>query len=345
MEHQKQLLKEAIGSLTADQLRSDQNALVSTLVNEYAINIPVIKEDQISMSQKDAQFEIHEPFYMHGGFGNPTVQGLEITIHVPFEGDDLFGVQPMTYTTNPPRGEVVNSEIQVIHQVRHTDTDVKARYEETLRQIKQHLDWMRPSASQLRQELEQLARTLVARQEQQHQSKADLVASLGLPERRPAQPSVHQSDAVKSKSSSGSGVRQERWDVFISHASEDKDEIAKPLSEALRAKGLSVWYDEFSLTLGDSLRQSIDRGLAQSRFGIVILSKHFFEKHWPQQELNGLATREVGGTKVILPIWHNISVEDVRLVSPTLADRVAVKSDKGLKHLVDRVLEAISRPC
>src|SRR5258706_10107710 len=104
---------------------------------------------------------------------------------------------------------------------------------------------------------------------------------------------------------------EDEWDVFISHASEDKDAIARPLAEALRAKGLRVWYDEFSLTVGDSLRRKIEQGLSNSRFGVVILSHRFFAKHWAEQELNGLATREVGGEKVILPVWHGVTFEDV----------------------------------
>jgi TIR domain len=82
---------------------------------------------------------------------------------------------------------------------------------------------------------------------------------------------------------------EHEWDVFISHASEDKEAIARPLAEALVNAGLKVWYEAFSLKLGDSLRQSIDRGLAQSRYGVVILSPNFFEKQWPQRELNGLS--------------------------------------------------------
>ena len=74
-----------------------------------------------------------------------------------------------------------------------------------------------------------------------------------------------------------------RHDVFISHAWEDKDAIARPLAEELRRRGFDVWYDEFSLKMGDSLRGSIDYGLANSRFGLVILSKNFFAKHWPVQ--------------------------------------------------------------
>jgi TIR domain-containing protein len=102
-----------------------------------------------------------------------------------------------------------------------------------------------------------------------------------------------------------------------------------------------VWYDEFSLKVGYSLRKSIDHGLAHSRFGVVILSKHFFEKHWPEQELNGLATREVGGKKVILPVWHGVGFEEVRQYSPTLADRIAVKTSVGLDKVIVELLKAM----
>ena len=87
------------------------------------------------------------------------------------------------------------------------------------------------------------------------------------------------------------------WDVFISHAWEDKESIARPLAEALRARGLRVWFDEFTLSVGDRLRRSIDRGLANSRDGIVILSPHFFAKEWPQKELDGLIQREDRGKR------------------------------------------------
>ena len=132
------------------------------------------------------------------------------------------------------------------------------------------------------------------------------------------------------------------WDVFISHASEDKAEIVRPLADALKARSLRVWYDEFELKVGDHLRRSIDRGLAHSRYGIVVLSPAFFSKHWPQTELDGLAAKEVGGAKVILPIWHNIDFEGVRGFSPTLADRIAVRSRDGMGKIVDALLAAMS---
>ena len=132
------------------------------------------------------------------------------------------------------------------------------------------------------------------------------------------------------------------WDVFISHAWEDKEDIARPLAEALRRKGLRVWYDEFTLRVGDSLRRSIDHGLANSRYGVVILSPNFFAKEWPQKELDGLAAREVPGKKVILPVWHNITVDEIREYSPTLADRIAALSERGLEYVVEELLRVIT---
>lgn len=133
------------------------------------------------------------------------------------------------------------------------------------------------------------------------------------------------------------------WDVFISHASEDKAGVALPLAEHLRAAGLRVWLDSFELTVGDSLRQSIERGLAGSRFGIAIISPEFLQKHWPQAELDGLAAREAAGIKVILPVWHRVDEAVIRKQSPMLAGRLAATTDKGIDHVASELLRAIRR--
>ena len=125
------------------------------------------------------------------------------------------------------------------------------------------------------------------------------------------------------------------YDFFISHASEDKESFARPLATELVARGCAVWYDEFSLDIGDSLRESIDFGLGASRFGVVVLSRSFFGKEWPNKELGGLAGLERGGRKVILPIWHDVTEDEVRRFSPMLADLVAIKSQRGVSSVAD----------
>jgi hypothetical protein len=136
---------------------------------------------------------------------------------------------------------------------------------------------------------------------------------------------------------------QKRWDVFICHASADKDDFVRPLAAEL-GKTLEVWFDEMTLTVGDSLRQKIDEGLANSRYGIVVLSKKFFERNWPQAELDGLVSREMAGThtKVILPVWHKITHEEVAARSPLLAGRIAAESKEGIPAVVAKLHEAMN---
>jgi hypothetical protein len=136
-------------------------------------------------------------------------------------------------------------------------------------------------------------------------------------------------------------TRGYEWDVFLSHATEDKQTFVDALAAALIEKGLRVWYDGFELRLGDHLRRSIERGLARSRFGIVVLSPRFFAKDWPQRELDGMAALEVDGRKVILPIWHDLGAKEVRARSPMLADRVAISSGKGVEAIVAAILQAM----
>jgi hypothetical protein len=133
-------------------------------------------------------------------------------------------------------------------------------------------------------------------------------------------------------------------DVFLSHAGEDKDEIARPLFEALTALGYSVWFDESELVLGDSLSEEINRGLAHSRFGVVILSEAFLAKRWPQRELNAMVARETSGDdKVVLPVLHGIDLLRVANAAPILADLVHVDSREGLAVVADRIVRAIER--
>jgi hypothetical protein len=138
----------------------------------------------------------------------------------------------------------------------------------------------------------------------------------------------------------------QHYDLFLCHASEDKAAIARPLYSALTRAGITVWYDDAVLTLGDSLRQKIDEGLSRCRFGLVVLSPKFFAKDWPQRELDGLVAREnASREKAIIPVWHDLTKSQVAKFSPTLADRLAGKSNEGLPSLVRRIKDVLkARP-
>lgn len=132
-----------------------------------------------------------------------------------------------------------------------------------------------------------------------------------------------------------------KYHAFISYASEDKTDFALPIAEKLKEIGLNIWFDEFCLKLGDSLREKIDLGLSSSNYGIVILSHNFFEKQWPQKELNALYNLEVEGRSAILPIWKDIGRKQIAHYSPLLADKYAANAYDGVDKVAAQIVEVI----
>ncbi len=156
-------------------------------------------------------------------------------------------------------------------------------------------------------------------------------------------------DSVAAINHDGEQLLEKEWDVFISHATEDKDDVVRPLAHALRYRGVRVWYDEFELRIGDSLRRRIDEGISRSRFGVVVLSPSFFAKGWTTYELDGIIMRAVGmgslrSGQVVLPILHKISVADLMARSPSLVDRLARDTaTTTVTTIADEIAEVVSR--
>lgn len=135
------------------------------------------------------------------------------------------------------------------------------------------------------------------------------------------------------------------YDVFISHASEDKASVARPLAFELLKRGYSVFLDELVIRLGDSLSKSINQGLLESRYCILILSKAFLTKNWTIAELNSIYSIQINlHQKKILPIWHNITFDDIRKNTPLLADLYAINTEIGISMIADKIVEAIGKP-
>ena len=130
-----------------------------------------------------------------------------------------------------------------------------------------------------------------------------------------------------------------QFDLFVSHASEDKDEFVRPLTELLTNLGIEIWYDEAEIRFGYSIRSSIDKGLANSRYGLVVLSKVYMTKYWTGQELNGLFAKNINNS--ILPIWHKITKDEIMGFSPMLADIKALNTAiYSLEDIAKEILSA-----
>ncbi|MEH2184286.1 TIR domain-containing protein [Nostoc sp.] len=138
-------------------------------------------------------------------------------------------------------------------------------------------------------------------------------------------------------------------DVFISHATEDKEIVARPVYQKLKDKGYKVCFDEASFTVGDSLSRSIAKGLLESRFIIIVLSPSFFKKGWTIHEYQGAVQRKIEaekiqtGNPVILPIWHEVTSQDVKKFDPTLLDIVATNFSNGIDKVINEIVAALTK--
>jgi len=136
-------------------------------------------------------------------------------------------------------------------------------------------------------------------------------------------------------------------DFFICHASEDKVDFVEPLVNEILAQGLSVWYDEYEIKLGDSIPEKINEGLTNTKYGIIVISKSFLQKkYWTEKEMSTLQTiEEITKEPHILPIWYNVTKLDILKENPTLASLKAIEYPKCsipkiVERLKDRTLQS-----
>ena len=138
-------------------------------------------------------------------------------------------------------------------------------------------------------------------------------------------------------------VNKKEYDAFLAHANEDKESIANELYKELTKSGLNIWYDDFCINPGDSIREKIDEGLLNSNHGLLLLSKNFFKKSWCQKELNALFSLNINNIiKKIIPIWFQVTRSEVEKYSPIMADIKAVSIvDKKIIEAIKSITKVI----
>jgi hypothetical protein len=344
------------GIRTEDFKSRTDDALSEQIVADLLI-IPVeLDEDHRTMTKEEIRVDVSDDprraIFPRGR--SLLIPGIRVTVSVPFRGNpELWKLRPNIWRSTVPYGIIRPSrdgsggtlEIEIEQPADDPIENVKQTLDENMEGIRFYLNNQRIQLASQIPSLPDQVKAAVKNRRERLAKHDDLSNLLGIP----AKPAFDASTDIRTPMTapvmskpSGNVTVTARWDVFLSHASEDKDAFARPLAEALRERGLQVWFDEFTLRVGDSLRRSIDKGLSASKFGVVVVSPAFLSKEWPQKELDGLVAREIDGHKVILPVWHNIDAAELRKHSPMLADRLAVSSEKGLKAVVEKLLDAIS---
>jgi hypothetical protein len=130
-------------------------------------------------------------------------------------------------------------------------------------------------------------------------------------------------------------INENRWDFFVSHAGPDKETVARPLAAALTQRDQRVWFDRSEVRVGDDLAEVIERGIAGSLFGVIVLSEHFFGRRWTEAELDALSRKRM------FLVLHGVSPESLRGLRPGLEDRVSVSTAMGIPRVADELIAAI----
>ena len=349
LENNKSRLKAAYLALP-DNEALDENVL-QRLKAEYMLDVPVLKTAEMSYEENKSKIDprrLPNRILLPGA--RPVMEdATELIIHIPFGGDPgVFNIAPSAYNSRIAQGEVIGQELLLRLTVVDTNYDIQGHIDREVQQINWALTHLREKDAYFSQELGAVLAQAVANRKRSVESRSSISERLNIPQRQ-ATPETHRPLAPPAQTAPvkkpALQKRGEKWDVFISHASEDKPYV-EPLAKELAAAGVSVWYDRLVLEWGDDLRPMVDNGLINCRYGVVVLSKAFLgKKKWTEHELNGLFAREQAGKKLVLPIWHGITRDDLLQYSPALADRLAkISESDSYESIVNSLLGMLGRP-
>ena len=306
--------------------------VVQRLKAKWMLHVPLLKASEMSYEERKSKIDarrLPNRIFLPGT-GPVLEDATDLIFHIPFDGDpSVFDIAPSASNSRFVEGEIVGQELLLHMTIVDSSYDIQGHIDREIQQVNWALTHLREKDAYFSQELGAVLAHAITNRKRVMESRSNIAGKLKISQRQsvpqaaptPA-PSTHSSPMEDFDLQKRGGKR----DVFISHASEDKAYV-EPLVEALETAGVSVWYDRLVMEWGDDLRPMIDNGLVNCRYGIVVLSKAFLgKKKWTEHELNGLFAREQAGKKLVLPIWHGITRDDLFEYSPTLADRLAKMS-------------------
>ena len=305
--------------------------IVNHLLNMSKLRTPKLRPDLAKILLKS------EVKILNNDFGRQIeTPGIGIIVSIPFEGNpEYFRLKPSTTTHSHPEGYVVGNEIRREYVFPKDSKDsLQFKHKEHINNIQRYLLWVEKDIEEFNKSIHPLLSDKIKVRKKLLSQMEKTIESSGLANHENEKEALAQSPQEKQFPQTSQYFE---YDAFISYASEDES-FVKPLAKKLSTKGLNIWYDKFILKVGDNLRKSIDSGLAESRYGIVVFSKDFFRKKWPNYELDGLIAKMTEEKKVILPIWHNITKDDILEYSPSLTNIFALNTNTDFDEIIESLL-------
>jgi hypothetical protein len=330
----KELEKEIKGKI------KNYTELIEKTVSKYRIAPLVFFTNKISYQTSKAMIPAE---YFGSGYFVVEGQSYEkdvYTFTLPFSGDPiLLESVPSTRILWTEDVMVTNNEIQ-FDLIKFSDSasDMKRELDRIVKYITDQGNNVNKQVEEYNNQLGSYIAEQLSKANLKIIKDKEFDIELGVPQKNIESSSITDNKLNVKKNT----LTTKKYDVFISHASEDKNYVSE-LARELKEAGIEVWYDDFQLGWGDDLRAKIDDGLINSKFGIVVFSESFLnKKKWTEHEINALFAREVKGQKVILPIWHNINRDALLKYSPAFADRLAKKSNE-LANIIAELKKMLKR--
>jgi hypothetical protein len=332
VETQKTKLKKAYEALPDEQALDE--AYAAELKKRYMLDIPSLRPEEWSAEHRELS------------------HGIEVLAYVPFDGDpSVFNLRPSAMKMTVAKGEIVDHDWRIRIMVGGPHIDVAGMVKRELAEVQWRLESLRGSMKHMNQQLEAQLHACIAQRKRIVENKANVPQNIGIPPRKPAAAPVPlptptlappTPEPVALRPSPAKPVDQ-TWDIFMSHASPDKPYV-RGLVKALRAKDVSVWFDEDCIKPGEPSRQAIKNGLKKSTYGIVVLSPAYIaDRKWTEHEFDALFAREELNSFIIMPVWHGVSKEDVKKYDPALADRNSISKKDDYDEIVQNILKLLGR--
>lgn len=329
-----------IDALSDNELTgSNCQQLMAEFIRTAQVEPPSVNLDEAYVFENSRQFidVSKDPRRLNQGrAGSEFVEGQVIGVAFPIEGNAMMlAYKPVTFGFSTEDAGVDNKNVQwYVEGAPSIDpTQLRVDQDTFSKALKKAVESVASSIVASNLEIEQKIRAYFAAKISDARKRHEAVQALGLPMK-----------PIEEKQAPKQFEKHLHHDVFISHASADKNDVARPLKVLLESLGCSVWLDETALEIGDSLRVKIDQGLKNSRFGVLVLSPAFIERNWPQYELDALLNREMSGTeKVILPIRHNLKTADINKYSGALGMRLSRNTADGLEGIAKEIADLVKR--
>lgn len=220
IEHRKAQLKELARHLPASEIEAE--GIAERIIAPLLLEIPVLDEAAKYAESREIDVDVSgDPMRMVFDRSQPFyIKGTEITVAIPFTGDPKgFQIRPTTFTTNPPFGRVEGHELRLVFRLMNPGVNMNAEVDRTITQVKQYLDWLRPSSEQMKRDLMQVAQSLISQRKQQASTHAQIAGGLGIPIRQ-AQPKaterISQIPTARPSSNKRERQRHDEWDIFVS---------------------------------------------------------------------------------------------------------------------------------